>query len=243
MKDRHTTRGGAIKTRRIPYDGQVYCLTLPSDAVLVRDGGVPVITFQCANFGNPGGLGAARFRAYAKGSWGVEISEEQATELRNLWFAMLREAKPYFDLIGKLTGDGSNYEIIQTRSNRVRGDVGFTDGANGFFQGLAADCAKDAGFDLSEAMYRDTSSPAYGSRIVDFVHDEFLFEVPIDRAHEAAWTANAILEAAGRRWMPGCPPKSEPALMERWYKDAESVVENGRLTPWRPKKLGTMEGS
>jgi len=197
---------------------------------------------KCSNFGNPGGLGAARFRAYAKGSWGLDISEEQAVKLRDFWFAMLSEARPYFDLIGKLTGDGSNYEIIQTRSGRVRGDVGFTDGANGFFQALAADCAKEAGFQLSEACYACRDHPLFGSRIVDFVHDEFLFEVPIDRAHEAAWAANSILEAAGKRWMPGCPPKSEPALMERWYKDAESVTENGRLIPWRPKKLGTMEG-
>ena len=70
----------------------------------------------------------------------------------------------------------------------------------------------------------------------------FLFEVPADRAHEAAFAVNKIVEAAGRRWMPDCPPKSEPALMERWYKDAEAVYENGRLGVWRPKKPGLMEG-
>jgi DNA polymerase-1 len=197
---------------------------------------------KAGNFGFPGGLGAARFQAYAKASWGVELTEEEAIELRNLWFAMLSEAKPYFELIGRLTGEGSDCEIVQTRSNRVRGGVGFTDAANGFFQALAADCAKDAGFDLSECCYTMPSSPLFGSRIVNFIHDEFLFEVPIDRAHEAAWAANEIMEAAGRRWMPDCPPRSVPALMERWYKDAEDVYENGRLTVWRPKMLGLMDG-
>jgi hypothetical protein len=75
------------------------------------------------------------------------------------------------------------------------------------------------------------------------VHDEFLFELLEARAHEAAFEAVRIMKAAGRRWMPDCPPGCEPALMERWYKDAEPVYdENGRLSVWRPKKLGPMEG-
>lgn len=242
VKDHHTTRGGALKTRRVPYHGDVYCLTVPSDAVLVRDGGIPVISRQCGNFGFPGGLGAGRFKAYAKASWGVEISEQKAIELYALWKKMLREAGPYFDLVKSQVDVSGDQQIVQVRSGRVRGDVGFTDGANGYFQGLAADCSKDAGFNIAEAMYLDTSSPAYGSRLVDFVHDEFLFEVPADRPHEAAFAVNKIVEAAGRRWMPDCPPKSEPALMERWYKDAEARYENGRLAVWRPKKPGLMEG-
>lgn len=195
---------------------------------------------KAGNFGFPGGLGAKRFRAYAKASWGVDLTEAQAVELYALWKKMLSEADPYFEHVKRLVEEGEG-EIVQVRSNRVRGDVGFTDGANGYFQALAADCAKDAGFDLAEAFYLDESSPAFGSRIVDMVHDEFIFEVPIERDHEAATAANAIMEAAGRRWMPDCPPKSEPALMERWYKDAEAVYENGRLSVWRPKALGRME--
>jgi len=61
--------------------------------------------------------------------------------------------------------------------------------------------------------------PLSGCRIVDFIHDEFLFEVPTDRAHEAAWAANEIMEATGRVWMPDVPPRSEPALMTCWTKD------------------------
>ena len=196
---------------------------------------------KAGNFGFPGGLSPKSFRAYAKASWGVEISLEGAYRLYALWKEMLREADPYFELVRGLIDVTGDQQIVQVRSERVRGDVGFTDGANGFFQGLAADCAKDAGFYIAEAMYLDTSSPAYGSRLVDFVHDEFLFEVPIATGHEAAFAVNELVEAAGRRWMPDCPPKSEPALMERWYKDAEAVYENGRLGVWRPKKLGLME--
>lgn len=235
VKDHHETRGGALKPKRVPYDGTVYCLTVPSDAILVRDGGITTITKQCSNFGFPGGLGAKAFQAYAKTSWGLILTEEQSYALKDLWFLMLSEAKPYFALIGQLA-DSPDALIRQTRSSRYRGDIGFTDGANGFFQGLAADTAKDAGFLLAEACYIDEKSPLFGSRPWNMVHDEFLFEVPIDRAHEAAWSANKIMEDTGKRWMPDCPPRSVPALMEAWYKDAEDVYdENGRLTVWRPK--------
>lgn len=188
-----------------------------------------------ANFGYPGGLGAKTFRVFAKASYGVELDEDQAVALRNGWFAMLSEARPYLDYIARVAEiDG---EIIQVRSNRVRGGIRFTDAANGFFQALAADCAKDAGFYLAEACYTLPESPLFGCRIVNFVHDEFIFEVPEDphRAHAAAMAANEIMEAAGRRWMPQVPPKSEPALMRRWYKGAEAVYEDGLLRPWEPR--------
>jgi hypothetical protein len=196
---------------------------------------------KAANFGFPGGLGAKKFCAYAKGSWGLVLTEKQGEELREAWRRMLSEADIYFAYISRLVEEGTDQQIVQTRSNRLRGGVGFTDGANGFFQGLAADCAKDAGFDLAEAFYVRPERACYGSRLVNMVHDEFLFEVPIDRDHEAAMDANSIMEAAGRRWMPDCPPRSEPALMMRWYKDAEAVYENGRLVPWRPRTPGPME--
>lgn len=199
---------------------------------------------KAGNFGFPGGLGAKAFKAYAKASWGVILTDEQAVQLYALWKKMLPEANEYFKFVKRLVEEGTDREIIQLFSDRVRGDVGFTDGANGFFQGLAADCAKDAGFDLAEACYFDTRSPLFGSYIVNFVHDEFLFELLADRFHEAAFEAVRLMKAAGQRWMPDCPPGCEPAVMERWYKDAEPKFdENGRLSIWYPKRLGLMEGA
>ncbi len=59
VKERHYTRGENVEVTKLNYDGDVVCLTVPSDHVLVRDGGVTVITHQCAAFGYPGGLGSA----------------------------------------------------------------------------------------------------------------------------------------------------------------------------------------
>jgi DNA polymerase-1 len=190
---------------------------------------------KAGNFGFPGGLGPDGFVAYAKGSWGLTIERQQGVVLRDNWKIMCPEHRDYFSLISRLTDASGPQAIVQTRSNRLRGGVGFTDAANGMFQGLAADCAKDAGFYLAEACYFNTKSPLYGSHVVNMIHDEFLFEVPIAQSHEAAWEATKIMLDAGKRWMPDVPPTAEPALMMQWLKDAERREDaNGRLIPWQP---------
>lgn len=56
---------------------------------------------------------------------------------------------------------------------------------NTFFQGLAADMAKDAAFNLAAGTYLGAGDLA-GSRVVAFIHDEFLVEVPVKRAQKLA---------------------------------------------------------
>lgn len=186
---------------------------------------------KAGNFGYPGGLGTETFVAFAKASYGIDITLEQATKLRAVWYETWKEARDYFNRIKAMVEMSPHGGIVQLKSDRYRGRTSFTKAANGMFQGLAADCAKDAGFRLARACYA-TTGPLSGSYIVDFIHDEFLFEVPIEKAHEAAHAANDIMEEAGRIWMPDVPPKSEPALMYCWTKEAATVYEDGRLVPW-----------
>lgn len=189
---------------------------------------------KAGNFGYPGGLGTETFVAFAKASYNVDISPDDAVRLRSIWFETWKEAREYFHRIKTMVESSPHGGIVQLKSDRYRGSTSFTKAANGMFQGLAADCAKDAGFALAEACYA-TKGPLAGSYIVDFIHDEFLFEVPMDRAHEAAFAANEIMEAAGRIWMPDVPPKSEPALMLCWSKAADAKYVDGRLVPWTPE--------
>jgi DNA polymerase I-like protein with 3'-5' exonuclease and polymerase domains len=126
-------------------------------------------------------------------------------------------------------------------SLRRRAWVPYTVASNSFFQGLAADCAKDAGYEITREMFtgRDRQgrrSPLEGSRIVNFVHDEFICEHPNDLAHEAAYRVADLMMEAGRRWMPDVPPSVEPALMRCWIKSAEARFdENKRLIPYEPE--------
>lgn len=186
-----------------------------------------------ANFGFPGGLGWRGFMGFAKAN-GVVVNEEQAQSLKREWENEWRP-KEYFQYIHRLcSGSSGQGTVVQVRSRRIRAGVFFTEACNTFFQGLAADAAKDAGGHLARAFYVDRRSPAYGCRIVDFVHDEFLFEVPITVAHEASYEACRIMTQTAALWMPDCPPRAEPAIMTRWTKKAEAVFDRpqGRILPW-----------
>jgi DNA polymerase I-like protein with 3'-5' exonuclease and polymerase domains len=138
----------------------------------------------------------------------------------------------YFDYIGKLV-EMPGAKITQLRSGRIRGDVGYTDGCNTLFQGLGADAAKSALFDVCRACYADPRSPLWDCRPVNFVHDEIIAEAPEHRAAEAAEELSRIMVATARRWLPDVRITAEPVLARRWSKNAESVRDaSGRLIPW-----------
>jgi hypothetical protein len=183
---------------------------------------------KAANFGFPGGLGAASFRKYARG-YGVDITEDEARELKNAWFAQWTEMKPFFDNAQQVAEVG---QMSQLRSNRIRGEVGFCDGANSYFQGLASDASKTAVFLVSRACYAQPDSPLYGCRPVMLVHDEIVIEAPEERAHEAAMELVLFMIVAMEMWCPDVPARASPVVSRCWSKDAEQVWENERLMPW-----------
>lgn len=81
VKKRNYSRSGTFKVN--PLDGvhKVYCLSMPSSFVIVRDGGKVVCVGQC-NFGVPGGLGPLKLSQYARAQYGVKMSEEEAAAFR-----------------------------------------------------------------------------------------------------------------------------------------------------------------
>lgn len=243
VKRQHLTRGGNLSFERLAYEGEVVCLSVASSYVVVRDGGVPVITGQCLNFGYPGGLGAAKFVEYARAGYGVTLTETEARRRKEDWYKKWREMRLYHQHFGSLTLGDRKFTLVQPGSNRVRGEVGFCDGSNSVFQGRAADGAKRAGWYIAKECYlkdpyRDGSGPTalYGARPVLFVHDEFILEVPIATAHEATLRLSAVMIAGMREVVPDVKVGTEYAIATRWYKGAEAAYdENKRLVPWEPK--------
>lgn len=248
VKDRHLTRGGNLSVERVPYEGDVTCLSVPASFVLVRDGGIPVITGQCANFGYPGGLGAEKFQAYALASYGVNIDLDTSRDLKQTWLETWPETRPFFDHVNQQIGYRGSFTLEQVRSGRLRGDVGYCDGCNSYFQGLAADGAKAAMWMISQECYlgfgdawpRDgrAPSPLFGARVVAFIHDEFLIEARDDANAGAAGDRLAAVMVEGMaRYIPDIPIKAEPVLMRRWLKGAKTTRDaNGTLIPWTPKE-------
>ena len=188
---------------------------------------------KIANFGIPGGLGVVSLVSFAKMAYGVVLTETQATDLRTQWLEAYPEMKAYFRYVRDQLRTQERFELRQWRSARIRGNVGYTDGCNSPFQGLAADFGIDMCFHVARACYIDVQSPLYGCRPVAFVHDEIILECEADRGHDAAIELQAIMERRARAWCPDIPIVAEPCIMTRWYKDAETKHDShGRIIPW-----------
>lgn len=190
-------------------------------------------TGKVANFGFPGGLGAAALVFFALNNYDVHLTEDEARNLKRLWLQEWPEMRDYFAWISSHT-DKPFPQIVQLFVNRYRGNVRYTEACNSIFQGMAADIAKAAGWDIFRACYDFTlDSPLYGCRIVNFVHDEFVGEAPENRAHEAAYEVRRLMLKAAAPFLPDVKSEVEPALMRRYSKDAKAVFDDDkRLIPW-----------
>lgn len=155
---------------------------------------------------------------------------EIALVIRDGYVGRWKEIQPYWRWVTSNMGHTKRLE--QFVSKRIRGGLSEPAGANTLFQGLAADGAKAAVIAMTKEMYLDTSSPLYGSRLMIFAHDETMIEIPEEKAHEAATRQAEIMIEQMRKYTPDVKIKAEPALMRRWYKEAEPVYVEGRLTPW-----------
>ncbi len=189
-------------------------------------------TGKIANFGLPGGLQAPALVEYAKSNYGVEITLEQAHMLKSIWEEAWPEIQLYFQYVKQQTGRRTG-TIVHHYSQRVRGKCIFTQAANTYFQGLAADAAKAAYWLIVKACYLDTSSPLYGTRIVNFIHDEWIGEAPWSRAPEAAEELSRLMIVGAQPYLPDMHIKAEACVMKFWSKKAQTLRDgNGRLMAW-----------
>jgi DNA polymerase-1 len=188
---------------------------------------------KIGNFGYQGGMGPATLRIQARKEYRVFLALRQCQELRDKWRKEWPESVAYFAWVNSLLAGGETATVRHFLSDRVRGNIPYTVTCNTFFQGLTADAAKAAGFRLAWECYVDKSSPLYGSRVVDFIHDEYLLEVPEgERGHHAAYRQAEIMREEAQKWHPDVRITCSPAVMTRWRKNAKAVhTADGMLVP------------
>lgn len=188
------------------------------------------------NFGLPGAMGWRGLKGYARGFdqfWTEEYCRDIIDKWRQTWPEMVH----YFNYVRNIIGGdyGAVGQIRQFGSGRLRGGVKFTDACNTLFQGLAADITKAALWEASKRCYIIRSSALYGSRIVNYIHDELLLETPEDRGHDAALELQKLMVEVMERYTPHVPPRASAMLGRVWSKDMEAVYDaEGRLIPWEP---------
>jgi len=201
---------------------------------------------KIANFGYPGGMAAPTFVDYCAG-YGVTITQEKAAELHKAWKNAWKEMEEYFQKIKKLIkvkDEVNDVSVIcHHMSNRYRGDVTFTAAANSFFQGRAADGAKDALWEVTKECFNPSSS-LFGCHPICFVHDEIITEIPYDpfdpsKASNAIKRQAEIMVSTMKRWVKDVPISVTPVLMNRWWKGAKPVFDaHGNLLPSKPVTEG-----
>lgn len=202
-------------------------------------------TAKKVNFGLPGGMGAPKFAVTCINNGTPLISDPnaplsdhiaRAKILRDAWFRKWPEMRAYLNHAGQIVGDLGPSMIEQPWSGRIRGGLDYCSCANTYFQGRVADGTKLALWRVAYACYVDTTSPLYGSRLVLFLHDELILEVPEAKLHECGDELVKILCAAVQEVIPNIPITSCAVGTRRWHKGAKPLKINGRLVPCKPIK-------
>ena len=206
------------------------------------------------NFGLAGGLGVKSFISYAKGYGfkGANILKfHEVDKSIKAWKQVYSEMVDYFKVRAERApkdeeiyrrnlawDDGAFRSVYQyPRSNRFRFCDGYTNGCNSPFQGMASDGAKNALILVFEECMFSKLSPLFGSRIVCFIHDEIIIEIPvsdIDAEHYTQQGKDAVdrlsqLMKQGMEIMtPDIQAVCETTLSYRWDKEAHSPTKSDR---------------
>lgn len=193
-------------------------------------------TAKIGNFSLWGGLGAASLAGLMAGALRRPVGEDEARETIRAWRQTWPEHAPYFERVAEVTRPPMwglperPFTFQQYVSGRLRGRCGYTDGCNTQFQGLVADIAKAALWEVAREAYAVPDSPLYGSRPVLMLHDEIGIEAPEGKASEAAARLGAVIESVAREHAPDVRWEAEPVLVRRWKKGAKATKDAaGRL--------------
>lgn len=156
---------------------------------------------KAANFGFPGGLGIDKFIEYAEKSYGIKgLTRGVAEDMKKAWFTAFPELKQYMkDERGE----------AWTITGRLRADTTYCAEKNTPFQGLGADAAKLALYDLQEA----------GFKIVAFIHDEVLIEHPKSKTMDLDFKkACDIMVSSAKLVLPDINIKVEGEIKKEFSK-------------------------
>lgn len=212
-----------------------------------------------ANFGYPGSMGAKGFQIYARTQpERIILSLDQCRELRENWLNTWPEFREYFEWAKSVCAAEGGITMEQLFSGRLRGRVVYGQLCNGMFQGLGADAAKAALYEVSKRCYTeqpcamcggdgtndddprigcyrcggDGISPLYGTRPWTFVHDQIIGEAPEETAEQAAFECRDIMVREANKWLPDVPVTAEPVISRCWSKDASPVWLEAKMLPW-----------
>ena len=153
---------------------------------------------KAANFGFPGGLGVKTFIQFSRG-YGLTLSQGQAQTMKDVWFSAFPETREYMK---------DEKGMVYTLTGRKRGNTSYCAEKNTPFQGLAADGAKLALYNLVRS----------GFKVVGFVHDEIITEVNSEEANTMLLDQERIMIESMQEVVPDVKIGVESAISDFYTK-------------------------
>jgi DNA polymerase-1 len=172
---------------------------------------------KAVNFGFLFGMGPARFRQYARDSYGVELDDAAARRAREAFLHTFPGIAQWHRRVGALGRAGTSVTVRTAWGRRKRfaaAEFSFTAALNIPVQGTAAE-----GFKLAMARLHPRLTEL-GARGVLVVHDEYIAECPLDRADEARGLVEHTMVEAMREVVTSVPIVVEAAVCRSWGEKA-----------------------
>jgi DNA polymerase I-like protein with 3'-5' exonuclease and polymerase domains len=163
---------------------------------------------KAVNFGLIYAMGAAGLRAYARNTYGVEMTLEQAETFRSRFFNAYRGLERWHRAVS--TSREMSTRTLGGRLRQWRTDPPLTGLLNTPVQGTAADVVKKALAMLANALSET------GVRIIGSVHDEIILEAPEAKAEWASSILKSTMEQAGRHYLTLVPVIAEVVITDSW---------------------------
>jgi DNA polymerase I-like protein with 3'-5' exonuclease and polymerase domains len=170
---------------------------------------------KAVNFGFLFGMGARRFRGYARDSYGLELDEHEASAAREAFFATFPGIAAWHRRVRALSRRAETEDVTVTtvlgRRKRFRaGELSYNAALNIPVQGTAAEGFKLAMTRLLPALRE------IGGRGVLVVHDEYLAEVPAERAEQGRVRVETIMRHAMSELVDSVPIEVEAKVARSW---------------------------
>lgn len=150
---------------------------------------------KVVNFGFLYGMSARKFVNYAKTSYGVIVSEQEATEIRARFFSTYRDLEPWYAMQKRLCAlDGGVYTLF----GRFRALEGIYS-SNWSDKGSAERCSintpvQSSGSDILLSAMIEIENTLPEVNVVCTVHDSILVEVPEDKVDYYKEKIGAIMK-------------------------------------------------
>ena len=216
IKDHHMTRGGNLETTEVPYTGEVACLSVPSSFVLVRDGGVPVITGQSFNFALIYGMGDERIAR----DLGISIDEARA--VRAAILGNFSDMSAYIRariLEARTTGVCWTWWQGERARRRPLHKIASVDGRerntaeNGAYNSPVQGTANEFNTASLIEVVNWIEADCVPAKVVIPIHDQLVLEVREDVIVETAKQVKGIMES----WdLPGVPIIVDTEVGRSW---------------------------